>query len=316
MRPQSAQPLLVGEILISLALAGCGGEAGVVVDAAPVPDVPGSDVPEPPPDCTIPIACPGASNGHFSACGRVFDLETTVALDDGVAATGEPSQHVGVTLFDAIAYAMNPDGTPPIASAVPDSCGRFAFADQPLPAFGGAAIVIGEREPVTGDRVRTAITRSVGSGQVLPGVAAWTLRRATDVLWSTSAGLPAGTFSDIGFVLHVFVDARQPAVAPFAGTPVAGVVMTRDGTMQPTHDYYFTDLTATERTTISTALPMTGANGSGLLVDVPSFAQLGGTGSEPAGCAWPSTLAMTVPGIAFVAEHVAVVADDPSAICR
>jgi hypothetical protein len=266
------------------------------------------------PDCMLPISCPSATASHFSICGRVFDLESTAGLDDGVTDDGEPSQQVTVTVYDAVAFGSSSATAPPLLDAVPDTCGRFALANVALPQSGLVAVVTDDRAPAPDDRAATAIVMSASSAQLITGAIAWTLQRATDTAWSAAAALSGTSFAESGVVIPIFIDPTQPSMYPFPGTPVSGVTATRDGSTAAADDYYFTDVTHLERATI--AGDATGADGTGLLLNGAGFQQYGGTGSEPANCQWQTTLDVPVIGVALVSTNLAVLTSDPSTLCR
>ena len=84
-----------------------------------------------------------------------------------------------------------------------------------------------------------------------------------------------------------------------AGVPVAGVTVRQNGNVIPNDDYYFSDAGKT-RATIDPPRTMTGPNGTALVLHSSSPVPHTGTGSEPAGCRWPTALAATIPGVVFV----------------
>jgi hypothetical protein len=125
------------------------------------------------------------------------------------------------------------------------------------------------------------------------GLQLYSVRVSTDAQWTTSAGSPFGSasFGDRGTYLPIF---------RHRGVPVAGVVVTENGLPQPSDDYYFSDQSATGRTTIDPARNSTSANGSALLVD-SALVNHSGEGAQPAsGCVWPSDLGDAIPGVYHV----------------
>jgi hypothetical protein len=82
---------------------------------------------------------------------------------------------------------------------------------------------------------------------------------------------------------------------------VAGVSITRNGAVNDTRDYYFTDIAS--RTTLTTA-SATSSNGGALFTIDPLTQALSdrytGTGGLPAGCIWESHPGASVGGIILV----------------
>jgi hypothetical protein len=296
MRLTHAAPMLL--------LAGCtyidihiGDETDAGVPVPPIADAapPLPDADSPP----LPCSCPQPTPGKFMICGRIYDLETSQPVASAASV-------LKVDLYDALMFANNPTATPPLGTATVDGVGCYRADDggvtPPFTAYVAAATddVPGQND----DWVRTAVAVPSGAGQRMTDVVAWATRHTTDQQWSTSAGLAGQTFAERGVYVGIFVDPNLPPLGPLHGTPVAGVRVTENGSVKATNDYPFADVQPLLRTTVAPAQDVTGPSGS-VLYTGGTLTQYSGSGAEPAGCAWPSTLAATIPGAVFVHERVA-----------
>lgn len=267
-------------------------------------------------DCNQPLPCPNPTEPNsVSLCGRVFDLEDSRPLDDGVAGNGEPYKEVELRVLDPLAFIMSP--TPPIiVKAYPDACGRFAIINAERPSFGFIAITVEDisddaGNPVMGDnRVITGIADAVTAGQVLPTQRAWTLRRTTDQAWSTAAGFTSGqTFGKMGVYIPIFVSGAP--LAPFAAAPTrdvkTAIIDTGTGmrAVRASQDFYFDDANPLERKMLVPAKNETGANGTSLFIMQPQLANFSGLGNAPAATCWAVNPAAAPVGGAFVQERTA-----------
>ncbi len=258
-------------------------------------------------DCSQALPCPGPSGGNVSLCGRIFDLETSQPLDDGNATNGEPSKKIELRVYDPIAFVAG--NAPVLAMAAPDSCGRFAIMNAPLP---GSLFIAVATDDVTGsgsdDYVLTGIAAPVSGGVTLPDLRAWVFRRTTDTKWSTQAGLAAGaTFGKMGVYIPIFLSGTTP-LAPFPLTPTPDVMVAIVGSsgtrvVHPENDFYFDDSDPLARTLLSTTRAQTGMNGTALYINQPSITNFSGIGNAGAGLCWRKDLAAAPVGGAYVQER-------------
>jgi hypothetical protein len=269
-------------------------------------------------DCSRPLVCPTPVGANtVSLCGRIFDLEDSTPLDDADPNNGEPARTVELRLYEPIGFATDPGNSPIRAKALPDECGRFVFASVVVPNTGFLATAVEDLDSnadgiadLADDRVLTGVAVAGTAGQVISGVRAFTLRRTTDALWSTAAGLSGTTFGTSGVYVPIFVDQKDAEVGPFPGTPQDGVVTTilneDTGNLEPfaANDFYFDDTTALERKVVSQTRSATGTNGTGLYLNQPNLSSFSGIGSEPASCTWPTDPGAAPVGVAFVQERI------------
>jgi hypothetical protein len=247
------------------------------------------------------IACPSPDPGKISVCGWLRDAET----DDLIGGMGEDGSRcdplnrpatgacaIEVDFYDALMFAGNPTGTPALEpdELVTNNCGRFTAKNLPAPALGFLAIGVDDG---------TATEYLLG-GVAIPSMAnlkrddldVYAVRTSSDTKWSESALTPFGSFHARGAYLGIFTH---------RGVPVEGVVITENGSPQPSEDYYFDDTDPFERTNIDSSRTSTGPNGSGILVD-SALVNHSGQGSEGMleGCMWPTDLGDAIPGVYFV----------------
>jgi hypothetical protein len=251
------------------------------------------------PACSQPLDCSSPGDAT-SICGRLYDLETDATIESDVPPALCPAEltadgpcSINVQFYDAVFFASNMGNTAELAydkaNLVRDTCGRFAVSG--LPAASRAVTAVGAR-PAASDTTRrlTGVVAAVAQGQQANNVRLYSMRTSTDMAWSTSAGLPSGTFASRGVYVNIFT--RQ-------GTPVAGVTATYMGATRPDSDYYFSDAAAGSRTTVAAAQTATGANGVSLLTAVTPIAEnaFGGTGGS---CTYAPISGGTIAGVVFV----------------
>ncbi len=276
--------------------------------------------------CGAPLVCPEPSATGVSVCGSLFDLGTDDVLiaDD---AEGEPCDPQNPTetgpcslvlnVYDALAFPQNPRGTSPLASeeVLVDDCGRYRMVDIKRPFNGVFAIALDDATTtggLDGDELQDAHRLSVtgfatAAGETRDGVRLFAMTVDTDEAWTASAGDPfeGQTFAQVGVYAPIFLHGE---------TPVPGVKITAGGTVRAGSDYYFADATAGSRLEIDAGQDDTGTNGTGLIVN-SSIAQHSGTGSEPAGCSWPTGTAAANPGMVFYQDRHARLSDDLEVLC-
>lgn len=260
-----------------------------------------------PPDCIDDLLCAEQPPGKACIAGRLRDFETSgpvrdSPLDDAlctaVTASGPCSLSISVT--DFVAFAQNPSGTVPLAldEHVVDRCGRFRLSGFQVPGFGLVVVTIDDDGAAPDEHVLSGVLLAVGDGDRLDLRRGYAVRHDTDLGWTAGAGDPFGaqSFSVRGVFAPVFLR---------GATPVQGVAITANGSVQAGDDYYFSDSDPLVRTTIDPSASSTGVDGAGLLVD-SGLMNHSGMGGEPPGCEWPSVLASTVPGVVLVHDFKAV----------
>ncbi len=253
------------------ALLGCTTE-GMVLESSADSGAGGADADPGAPDadtCPEVGPCPDPPAGDITVCGRVLDLELSAPVT-----TGAPP----VRIYDFVDLRLNPNGASALATVTPDSCGWYTATVDGL--AGVFVVHTGALPPDTGVHRRVVEVFSSAPGQTVRANA-WTLRADTDTGWSAAAGLGAQTFADRGSLLAIYVDIDQPAVPPLQGAPVTGVELTVNGIPNAADDYYFSDAMPLARFDLAPGQADTGANGTGLLADGPTFSQLSG---DKGGC--------------------------------
>jgi hypothetical protein len=255
-------------------------------------------------DVFLPCLAPTQQN-RISICGRIYDTETSEPLDDGDETNGEPYLDIEVRIYEPLGFVGNPNAVP-FAMGQVDSCGRFKAENIPWQASGYAAVAIEDASGSGADTyMLTGVAESTPQASLIADFKAFATRNDTVDGWDASANR-TGTdrFRVKGVYLPIFLDPNdEPHTEPFEGAAQAGVQVTEGTTVIPSNDFYFSDTDPRLRTTIDVSLNETGANGSALMIDT-GLGNHSGTGNEPDGCEWPSTLSAAVPGVVFLQERL------------
>jgi len=280
---------MVRAALLAIAAAGCAVEGNVLTSGA---DGGGSDATTgdgggDAGGCPVVGACPAPPAGDITVCGRVLDVETSAPITGGAPT---------VRVFDFVDLRLDPAAAIAAAAVDPDACGWFTTTVDGL--IGIIVVHTGELPPAAGDHRRVIEVFTTAPGQTVRANA-WALRSDTDAAWSAAAGLGGQTFADLGSLLAIFVDVGEPAVAPLQGVPRAGATILVNGQAAAADDFYFADPAALARTQVAPAQAAAGADGSGLLRDVPSLAEISG---EVTGCAFPVVSTLSIAGTLQVQE--------------
>jgi hypothetical protein len=239
----------------------------------------------------------------MSVCGWLLDAETDALIgtvsdewSDCDGLTPRPTTGpcaLEVRLYDALMFAGNPTGTPPLMPErlTINTCGQFIAENVAAPALGFVAIAVDD-EP-------TGANQHWLSAALLPAMAnirndrvvAYAVRRTSNESWTASAGNPFGasTFGERGTYLHIL---------SHRGLPAAGATVTVGGS--PAEAFYFSD-PGLARTTIDANQTSTGANGSALVIGA-DLGNLSAEGGIPLGdaCIWPDLLGAAIPGVFLV----------------
>lgn len=262
--------------------------------------------------CDTPLTCPVPSTGNSCVSGQLYEMETgglvrasSPSGDPCVVVTADGPCSIEVEVFDGLGFYQNPSGTPPLpADIVVDDCGFYRVLNFPTPALGFVAVTANDA-PGADNLIEAAISMGIAPGDQVDGTPLYTVRASTDQAWTNSAGDPfvGQTFAEEGVLVGIFSNDGEPA---------PGAVLTRNGTAQPSDDYYFEDEGQFVRSTVNSALTITGANGTALMVN-SDLVEHSGSGGEAPGCYWPTHLGKSVDGVATVQEFRSVdsITDDP-----
>jgi len=245
-------------------------------------------------DCTLPPTCAVPSSGKACIAGQLNDVATTqplhatfnVGLACGHGAIGGPCD-LTIAAYDALQFESNPGATVPQASGaiVVDGCGRFRIPDLTVPGSPYVAIAAADA-PGNAGHLPTATLHPLAPNQQLAPVNEPVARTDTVAAWSL---LGQADFSNGAIV----------AFYATAGTPTAGVTVSRDGGSAGTVRY-FSDADA-QRLQVSTVATTTGANGAALIAS-PAYGNYSGAGGETNGCHWSSAVASAPPGVVVFVE--------------
>jgi hypothetical protein len=273
--------VVVRTSLVALALLGCTTEGTVLSaggDAATGDDDAGDGADADVTVCPPAGPCPDPPAGDITVCGRVLDLEVTAPVTSSAPT---------VRIYDFVDLRLNPQTAVAHATVTPDACGWYHAT---VDGLAGIFVVH------TGELGQGGIHRPPGQ---TVRANAWTLRAATDDTWSAAAGLTGQTFADLGSLLAIFVDVGEPPVTPLQGAPIAGVELTINGSPSAADDFYFADTAPLARSMLAPAQAATGADGSGLLRDVPSLSQFSG---DHADCEFADVNTLSIAGTIQVQE--------------
>jgi hypothetical protein len=306
---------------LSLTLAACGDDDAPTADGGP-PDaatadagIDGAPAPDAGPDsgldaagdvCAPRIECPAPSPNQLTLCGQLYDLGTSVPLRAEAptgAACAEPTADgpcaLALSAYDVIEVITQPGNPEPLPtdSVTVDDCGRFRLDGVSSPPSSRLAMLAEAAEGE--DFRRTGIVFGVTGGQSVLDLELYSLSTATDLAWSSSAGLKGDSFASRGVIVGLFANGD----APVAGVTFESAV----GATFPDQDSYFSDANPAQRLTVDPAQAATGANGTGLLIDLPSVgAYTGDAASAPEGCEWPVAQAATIADVVFVQPFDAI----------
>jgi len=278
--------------------AACGGadEHIPIVDARPPTDA-AVDADEGGDGCGSEALCPPPESGKATICGRIWDVETDQPIREStvnVEMQCDPNNpradgpcSLSIRFVDATNHSMvlAPEG-----GVYTDDCNRFRARNIPAPPSGVIAILTDDATGTTDRHRMTVVNVPVALANPAPGTRAYVTRTTTDVAWSTPAFGSGATFADRGVLALTFAYQLAPRM---------NVQARRDGTLIPADDYYFTDM-GIARTSLSTSLTATGANGTALIVNSSTRIAHDGTGGEPSTCQWPSAVVGSVPGVVTI----------------
>jgi hypothetical protein len=254
-----------------------------------------------PSNCALDLPCPAPDAGRATICGRLWDIETEQPIVSA-APTGATCAPGGGTdgpcslrirFFDALDFAQDPANAQPLPpqAMTMDDCGRYRGENLPRATFGFIAVTVDDALAAQDRHIHTGV--ALGNGEAVPAldVRAYATRIATDQAWTAAAGLGGGSFATRGVLLNVFL---------YHGMPVAGVQVRRNGSsIDPAETFAFSDPGIT-RSMVAPQQELTGPNGSVLIVNSPTPIAHDAVGGEPAGCVWPSSLGMSIPGAVFM----------------
>lgn len=249
-------------------------------------------------DCSLPLTCPAPSSGKACIAGQLADAATTgplhatfnVGLTCGTGAVGGPCD-LTLDAYDAAQFASNPQTSMPLGSGakVVDGCGRFRIPELSPPGSPYVVIAAGDA-PASDGHVLSANLHALAAGNLIDGFVANVTRNDTVTAWSL---LGQVDYSSGALLLRYTTD----------GIPTPGVTAIRF-TAGPSYRY-FTDTDA-QRQIASTSSTSTGADGSVLVANAPSFDSFSGSGGETNGCHWTGVVALTISGVVLFADSTCI----------
>jgi hypothetical protein len=257
--------------------------------------------------CAAKLPCPTPASGDNKQiiCGQIYDFETgqpfAQAGATGVQCTPGTTTgpcSLGIRAFDAVAFAMNPGGTAPLATdpVYIDDCGRFKVPGIAQPGGPFIALAIDDATAGPGGTTNAVgIATTKGAGVATKDVEAFVVRGAVAGAWggpSLAAGIYAPVyrghrtgFDLVSGVTFTFGPGGQPPPVP---------TMT-----DANRDFYFAP-GATTRTTLDGAASATGANGTVLVSGATLTEAYSGRSTLPGGCMWDIHAGAAIPGVVFV----------------
>lgn len=253
--------------------------------------------------CAAPLACPAPESGRQTICGQIYNFETNApfAADNAtgtpcVTATATGPCSVGIQPVDAVQFAMNPQGTPPLdhGEIYIDDCGRFRITDVAQPSGPFIGLGLDDRDMANTGPMGTTIT----VGVALPKAADTTSRDVETFVapvalvgaWQASGGPPLAN----GIYAMIFRASRT------GRDNRAGVTATRNGVPNTANDFYFPSAFV-RRNAIDGSAIATGASGTALVSAAAlNEAHSGDNATLPAECRWSAHPGIALPGILFV----------------
>jgi hypothetical protein len=256
--------------------------------------------------CATKLACPTPSDGKQTACGQLYDFETGQPFQQagasgapcvkGATTTGPCS--LAIHAFDAVALAMAPMTTPPLATDAVylDDCGRFRIPEIAQPTGPFVALAIDDDAMAAAGPGGT--TSAVGvafprmANFATKDVEGFVIKGATAAGWG-SPSLAAGIYAPVYRAHRTGLD-NQAGVTFTFGPMNQGPTMTNVD-----RDFYF-GAAATTRTTLDGSVSATGANGTALVSGANLGEVYSGRGGIPSTCAWEIHAGSAVPGVVFI----------------
>ncbi len=254
--------------------------------------------------CSTKLPCPAPTDGTQTICGQIYSFETgepfATASPSGAKcacpATSGPCA-LGIKAFDAVVFAMSNGTAGGLATGEVyiDDCGRYRVSNIVMPSGPLIALGFDDADPTKAGPmgITNAVGIATGKGvAATKDLDAFVVAPATTAGW-VGAGVPFDASN--GIFAAVFRGSRT-------GTELAaGVAITRNGSPDGNHDYYFAS-GATGRVTLDAAATQTGANGTGLFnITSPMLTDLySGIGGLPAGCVWDQHPGASVRFVVFV----------------
>lgn len=254
------------------------------------------------------LPCPTASGTKETICGQLYDFETNAKLeaanatgavcDPGAPAADGPCA-LQLVVYDASAFANNPSGATPVTvgDVKINDRGEFSLIDVETsminPYVGIGVDDAGMAMGPTGYAITSAIAFNKDPGKAVRGVELFLVKPSTAAAWANNGGPSATT---TGIYAGVFRAHAKGVSDQYANQ--AGVTFTGPGTP---NDFYFM-AAETNRTNIDMAASSTGANGTGLITNIPTLASVTASGgiTDTTNCKWESHLGVTLQAIVFI----------------
>lgn len=256
--------------------------------------------------CAAKVACPTppTTDPRQIICGQIFDLETGLPFADA-GATGMQCKAVtasgpcslGIHAFDAVALAMDPMRTAPLATdpIYIDDCGRYKVPGVVQPTSPFVALAIDDATQGAGGSTNpVGVATAKAGGLATKDLDAFVVRGAVAGSWGSPPLLATGIYAAVYRGHRTGTDLAtgvQITIGP-ANMPATAVDANRD--------FYFGAAAAT-RTTLDATASATGANGTALLSGANLGEDYSGRGGGiPASCLWETHAGSAIPGVVFV----------------
>jgi hypothetical protein len=265
--------------------------------------------------CESTISCPTpAGSTKQTICGQLYDFETgqkfqtnpadpkpTMCDPTAPAAAGPCA--LQIIPYDALAFGMNPTGTPPLNSGavVIDECGRYRVenieTNGTSPFIGLGVDDAGMPLGPAGISVTTAVATPKLGASATNNLEAFIVKPTTIGMWQASMGPPLSG----GIYAPVFRAHKLPVTSGTPFDPQMGVTVTKNSATIPSNDFYF-QAAQTTRATIDINATATGANGTALITNasVMDSVAYAGSGGLGAGCRWEPHAGASLAGIVFI----------------
>jgi hypothetical protein len=192
--------------------------------------------------CSTKLPCPAPTDGTQTICGQIYSFETGDAFaapDPSGArcscpATAGPCA-LGIKAYDAIAFAMSggTSGALTTGEVYIDDCGRYRVSNIASPTGPLIALGFDDADPTKAGPMGVTNAVGIATPKGVPATKdldAFVVAPATAIGWA-GAGVPFDASN--GIFASIFRGHRT-------GTDLAsGVAVTRNGSTDALHDYYF-----------------------------------------------------------------------------
>jgi len=252
--------------------------------------------------CAARLACPTPTDGTQTICGQIFDFETGQAFAQPgatgtqcTAATASGPCSLAIHAFDAVAFAMQPATTLPLATGAVyiDDCGRYRVPQIAQPGGPFIALAIDDAMQSAAGSPGTTNPVGIATGK-MPNLATkdldgYVIKGSVAAGWGTPP-LASGIYAQVFHSKRTGPDLASGVMTTFGPSCAPPPTM-----VNKSRTFYF-GAAAPQRATVDGAATATGTNGTALISGANLGELYGGVGGLPATCAWEIHAGAAIPG--------------------